>query len=166
MTTWKLPTASSAAAAKGGMDDDLLDLMSSLDDMIQKDKRSAPQAAKAAPKAPPAPPPFIQQWFPNAVVMHATRQECSCCGHLYESVTGLFLEDRHRNGAIQQKRVVANVVPPEYFSTPKRQQWTIEEIGFCIVCFQTEFKVPEAALPEDLVRALSQDDINSLKGEA
>lgn len=157
MTTWTLKPQAPA--------DDLSDLMAALDALpTDKPKRKA-----ASPVAKPTavePPPFVQMWFPRAIVMHATRQECSCCGQTFESVTGMFLEDQHRNGALQQKRVQANVVPPEYYGLPTRQQWVVEELAYCVICFQTEFRVPEPTLPSDLVRALTPEDLNSLKGDA
>lgn len=165
MTTWKVNPASAVPPAKGGMDDDLLDMMAALD-ALPTEKRSAPQR-KAAPaaKAEPIAPVFVQQWFPKAIVCHGTHQDCKC-GQQWDSIDGLFLEDQHRNGATRQVRVEANVVPPEYYGLPTRQQFSISEIPFCAICFQTEFKVPEPELPADLIRALSQDDLNSLKEES
>lgn len=161
MTIWKInPTAAAVKPA-----DDITDLMASLDALPQ-DKRSAPKAKAApAPKAEPVAPAFVQQWFPKAIVCHGTHQDCRC-GQTWESITGLFLEDQHRNGATRQVRVEANVVPPEYFGLPTRQDWAMETVAFCAICFQTEFKMPEPSLPAELERALSQDDLNSLKEEA
>jgi hypothetical protein len=158
MKVWKVSPAASAPA------DDLSALMAELD-ALPTEKRSA-TPKKPTAKAEPVAPAFVQQWFPRAIICHGTEQHCQCCGQTWESITGLFLEDQHRNGALRQQRVQANVVPPEYFGLPTRQDWAEEEVPYCAICFQTEFRTPEPALPLDLIRELSQDDLNSLKEDA
>jgi hypothetical protein len=128
MTIWKLNKPAPAPA------DDLADLMASLD-ALPTEKRSAPPKSK--PVAAPAEPAFVQMWFPRAIVCHGTHQDCRC-GQTWESIDGLFLEDQHRNGALRQQRLNGNV-PPEYFGLPTRQQWTLTQVPFCAICFQTEF---------------------------
>lgn len=159
MTIWKInPKAAETAPA---VDADLASMMAALD-ALPTEKRSAPQRKAAPQPTLAAPPVFIQQWFPRAIICHGVHQDCRC-GQTWESINGLYLEDQHRNGALRQLRTEANVVPPEYFGLPTRQEWAMETVAFCAICFQTEFRLLEPDLPQDLVRALSPEDLNSLK---
>jgi hypothetical protein len=162
MTVWKLPPAAPASASTStSADADLLDLMASLDALPTQ--RSAPKTKATSIKpAVPTPPVFVQQWFPHALVEHYHEQSCRC-GHDYTSITGLFLEDQHRNGALRQTRHSSGKIPYAYFNLPRRAEFTTETLSACPECSAYEFESPpDATLPSDLVRALTQDDLNSL----
>jgi hypothetical protein len=137
--------------------DDTDDLIASLDAELGKasaPKRSAPRAPRKPAAAEPAP--FVQQWFPAALVMHATRQTCSCCANVYEQIDGMFLEDMSRNGVKRQLRHDAKAaIPAEYKALPKRQEWTETSIEYCVICFQDI--APERFAPATLVRSLPHD---------
>jgi len=158
MTTFRiLPDAPTSAPDK-----EVDDLMAAMNALCAADKPKR-KPKSDAPAAQPEPV-FVQMWFPHAIVMHAVEQRCNCCENTYESISGMFLEDRHRNGATRQVRHSGNVVPPDYYNLPTRQQWTIESIPFCVICFQTEFKAelaPDNGLPMP-ERELTMEDRKEL----
>jgi hypothetical protein len=146
-------------------DKEVDDLMAAMNALCAADKPKAKRVKSDAP-AEQAEHTFVQMWFPHAIVMHATEQKCACCEQTYESITGMFLEDRHRNGATRQVRHSGNVVAPDYFNLPTRQQWTTETVPYCVICFQTEFKMelaPDEGLPMP-ERELTKEDRDSLRG--
>ena len=156
MTTWTIKVTPPEGSS------DLADLMAELD-ALPKAPRSAPakKAAPTAPKAPPAEPVFVQQWFPRALVSHTHEQTCHC-GMQYTSVTGLFLEDQHRNGALRQTRHT-KAIPFDYMQLPRRKESTHEELAGCPDCEAYTFEMQLNGTMTELDRALSQDDLNSLK---
>ena len=165
MATFRILPEPSATPAKSA-DSEVDALMAAMNALCANDKPARKAKAKSDAPAEQVEHTFIQMWFPHAIVMHATEQKCACCEQTYESITGMFLEDRHRNGATRQVRHSGNVVSPDYFNLPTRQQWTIETVPYCVICFQTEFKMelaPDEGLPMP-ERELTKEDRDLLKG--
>ncbi|MFM6926965.1 MAG: hypothetical protein ACKOX6_00785 [Bdellovibrio sp.] len=151
MTTW---TLSKPAPVADELDDLIASLDAELGKAVKTEKRSAPKAPRKPAAVEPAP--FVQQWFPQALVMAATRQTCRCCANVYEQIDGMFLEDMSRNGVKRQVRHdTAQAIPAEYKALPKRQQWTQTEVDYCVICFQDI--APEHYAPHELVRSLPHD---------
>lgn len=121
--------------------DDLDSFMAELDRDLKKDRSSANKAKKPVVFRAPEPP-IVQQWFPNAVVMHATNQNCTHCGNSWSGVTGIYLEDLHRNGATRKQLHVGGTIPPDYTYLEHRVEVEETTIPYCPECFETPDPAP------------------------
>lgn len=115
--------------------DDLDAFMAELDRDLKKDRGSAQKRKPATFQ--PVEPVFVQQWFPNAVVMHATNQNCTHCNTTWSAVDGIYLEDLHRNGATRKQLHVGGTIPPDYTYLEHRVDVEETTIPYCPECFET-----------------------------
>lgn len=145
------------------------DLISSLDAEFGKSapkQRSAPRAKAPAPVEPV----YVQMWFPDSIVMHGSQTRCECCENVWESIDGLYLQDRHKNGATRQQRTTFDCIPDDYLEFAARTEWKDETVAACPICLADQIKHKRDRLRErqeadlhELIRSIPLDPEDNIK---
>jgi hypothetical protein len=114
---------------------ELDDFMSELDSEL---KRSAQTSSKPKARKPQTviELPIPQQWFPSALIFINVQSVCTCCGNVYESPMGLFMEDLTKNGASRLTRKKAKEkIPHAYATLPQHVRLEQQLVEHCSACF-------------------------------